>query len=83
MSPEQEDRLCEALVNLGWLTTEQGLHAEGVRTIQEILHCSLDDARAALRDLRERKCIEETTSPDDRPPATYARLRWVRPPAHA
>jgi Fic family protein len=83
VSPEQEELVCDALVKLGWLTTEQGLHAEGVQTIQDILHCSLNEARAALRDLRERKCIEETASPADRPPGTLVRLRWVRPPAHA
>ena len=31
MSPEQEQQVCDALVNLGMLETEQGLHAEGVR----------------------------------------------------
>ena len=30
MSPEQEQLLCDALVNLGPAETEQGLHAEGV-----------------------------------------------------
>ena len=61
MSPEQEDRLCEALVNLGWLTTEQGLHAEGVRTIQDIfiahsmrhaLHCATFASVSASRKRR-------------------------------
>jgi hypothetical protein len=28
--------------------TEQGLHAEGVRKIQEVLHCSLADARSSV-----------------------------------
>ena len=79
MSAEQEQLLCDALVNLGPVETEQGLHAEGVRKIQEVLHCSLADARSALRELRLRKRIEETATPIeqlDRP-----HFRWVRPSA--
>ena len=52
MSPEQEQLVCDALVHLGPAETEQGLHAEGVRKIQEVLHCSLADARSTLRELR-------------------------------
>ena len=78
MSPEQEQLLCDALVDLGPVETEQGLHAEGVLKIQEVLHCSLDDARAALRDLRLRKRIEETTTPLEH--LDQPRFRWVRPP---
>ena len=63
MSPEQEQLVCDALVHLGPIETEQGLHAEGVRTIQRVLQCTLDDARATLRELRVRKLIEETTAP--------------------
>jgi hypothetical protein len=63
MSPEQEQLLCDALVHLGPVETEQGLHAEGVRKIQEVLHCTLADARTTLRELRVRKRIEETTTP--------------------
>jgi hypothetical protein len=77
MSPDQEQLLCDALVHLGPVDTEQGLHAEGVRKIQEVLHCTLADARTALRDLRVRKRIEETATPIeqvDRP-----QFRWVRP----
>ena len=59
MSPEQEQLLCDALVNLGPVETEQGLHAEGVRKIQEVLHCTLADARTTLRELRVRKRIED------------------------
>jgi hypothetical protein len=36
MSPEQEQLLCDALVHLGPVESEQGLHAEGVRKIQEV-----------------------------------------------
>ena len=57
MSPEQEQLLCDALVNLGPVETEQGLHAEGVRKIQEVLHCTLADARTVLRELRARMRI--------------------------
>ena len=62
MSPEQGQLVCDALVHLGPVETEQGLHAEGVRKIQEVLHCSLADARSTLRELRLRKRIEETTT---------------------
>ena len=78
MSSEQEQLLCDALVHLGPEETEQGLHAEGVRKIQEVLHCSLDDARAALRELRVRKRIEETATPIER---DQPHFRWVRPSA--
>jgi hypothetical protein len=79
MSPEQEQLLCDVLVNLGPVETEQGLHAEGIRKIQEVLHCTLADARTALQELRVRKRIEETATPIeqlDRP-----RFRWVQPRA--
>lgn len=81
VSPEQEQQVCDALVNLGPVDTEQGLHIEGVRTIQGVSHCSLDDARAALRDLRSRKRIQETTAPNE-PNGSLSPLafRWVRPP---
>jgi hypothetical protein len=52
MSAEQEQLLCDALVHLGPVETEQGLHAEGVRKIQELLHCTVADARTTLRELR-------------------------------
>ena len=77
MSPEQEQLLSDARVRLGPVETEQGLHAEGVRTIQEVLHCSLDDARAALRELRVSKRIEETATPVDH--LDQPHFRWVRP----
>jgi hypothetical protein len=77
MSPEQEQLLCDALVHLGPVETEQGLHAEGVRTIQTLLHCTLDDARTALRELRVRKSIEETATPVE--DLEQPHFRWVRP----
>ena len=79
MSPEQEQLLCDALVHLGPLETEQGLHAEGVRKIQEVLHCSLADARSTLRELRVRKRIEETAAPGEQ--LDQPRFRWVQPSA--
>lgn len=84
VSPEQEQQVCDALVNLGPVDTEQGLHAEGVGTIQRVLHCSLDDARAALRDLRLRKRIQETTAPDELDgPQSALSFSWVRPGSNA
>ncbi len=80
MSPEQEQLVCDALVQLGPLETEQGLHSEGVRTIKDVLHCSVDDARAALRDLRVRKRIEEAATPIELLHEPH--FRWVRPGPH-
>ena len=79
VSPEQEQLLCDALVNLGPVETEQGLHAEGVRIIQEVLHCTLADARTVLRELRVRKRIEETTTPIEQ--LDQPHFRWVQPSA--
>ena len=81
MSPEQEEQVCDALINLGALETEQGLHAEGVRAIQNVLQCSLDDARVALGELRVHKSIEETTTSFDHDgdPDAALRFRWIRP----
>ncbi len=83
MSPEQEQEVCDTLVNIGAIESEQGLHAEGVRAIQGTLNCSMDDARAALHDLRARREIQETASPSDNG-ADYGTpsvplFRWVRP----
>ena len=81
VSPEQEEQVCDALVNLGALETEQGLHAEGVRAIQDVLQCSLEDARAALGELRAHKRIEETTTNSDHDgnPAAALQFRWAQP----
>ena len=81
VSPDQEEQVCDALVKLGALETEQGLHAEGVRAIQDVLQCSLDDARATLGELRVHKLIEETTtsSDDDGDPTAGLQFRWGRP----
>jgi hypothetical protein len=78
MSPEQEQLLCDSLVNLGPVETEQGLHAEGVRKIQEILRCTLADARTTLRELRVRKRIEETAIPIEQ--LDQPHFRWVQAP---
>jgi hypothetical protein len=77
VSPEQEQLVCEALVRLGPVDTEQGLHSEGVRTVQEVLHCTLEDARTTLRELRVRKLIEETSTPIEH--SDQPNFRWVRP----
>ncbi len=79
MSPEQEQLLCDALVHLGPVETEQGLHAEGVRKIQEVLHCTLADARTTLRELRVRKRIEETTTAIEQ--LDQPHFQWVQPSA--
>ena len=46
MSPEQEQRVCDAPVNLGWLGNDHALHGEGVPVIRELLEGSSDDAKA-------------------------------------
>ena len=79
MSSEQEQFLCDALVHLGPVETEQGLHTEAVRKIQEVLHCTLADARTTLRELRARKRIEETTTPAEQLDKPH--FRWVQPSA--
>jgi hypothetical protein len=83
MSPEQEQQVCDELVNLGAIETEQGLHAEGIRAIQGALHCSMDDARTVLHDLRAHHQIQETASPSDQRaehgPLSVRLFRWVRP----
>ena len=85
MSPEQEQQVCEALVNLGWLEDDHALHAEGVRVIRELLVCSPDDAKTVLHDLRSRKLIDVTITPgvalDTRKQTPVAQLRWARPRA--
>jgi hypothetical protein len=77
MSPEQERLLCAALVHLDPVETEQGLHAEGVRKIQEVMHRTPADARTMLRELRLRKRIEETTTPIEQ--LDQPHFRWVQP----
>ena len=83
MSPEQEQEICDALVNVGAIWTEQGSHAEGVRAIQDTLHCSMDEARAAFHELRTRHQIEETALPSeervDQCIMPVSLFRWVRP----
>ena len=75
--------MCETLVNLGWLENDHALHAEGVRAIIGVLHCSVDEAKVMLGDLRSRKLIDVSITPggalDARKPMPVAKLRWVRP----
>ena len=66
----------DALVRLGGLDTQQGLHSEGVSAIQDVLQCSREDAIAVFRDLRLRKLIEEESAPDAH---QGSRFRWARP----
>ena len=83
VSPEQEQHVCDALVNLGWLENDHALHAEGVHVIRELHICSTDDAKAILHDLRSRKLIDVTSTLggelDTRQPIVVAQVRWVRP----
>ena len=82
VSPEQEQQVCDALVNLGWLENDHALHAEGVRVIRELLVCSTDDAKAILHDLRSRRLFDVTSTLggeiDTRQPMVVAQVRWVR-----
>jgi hypothetical protein len=83
VSPEQEQQVCDALVNLGWVEDDYALHAEGVRVIRQLLVCSTDDAKTVLHDLRSRKLIDVTNTPrvalDIHKPMPVPQLRWVRP----
>jgi hypothetical protein len=85
VSPEQEQQVCDSLVNLGWMKNDHALHAEGVRVIRELLLCSVDEAKAVLHDLRSRKLIDVTVTSsaelDAGTPIPVAQLRWVRPRA--
>ena len=85
MSPEQEEQVCDALVNLGWLENDHALHAEGVHAIRGVLGCSTDEAKAVLGDLRTRKRIDLTIAQDGeldvRKPMPVAKFRWMRPTA--
>ena len=67
--------MVDALIHLGWLDTQQGLHSEGVSAIQDVLQCSREDAIVVFRDLRVRKMIEEESAPD---PQKGARFHWIR-----
>ena len=71
--------MCNALVNLGWLENDHALHAEGVQSIRDILHCTIHEAKAVLGDPRLRKRIDVTVRPGGKP-MPVAKLRWVRPP---
>lgn len=83
MSTDQEQQVCDALVNLGWLENDHALHAEGVRAILGVLHCSADEAKAVLGTLRSRQLIDVTITPggtlDAREPMPVAKIRWIRP----
>lgn len=82
LTSDQEKRIGEELIRLGWMETEQGLHSEGVRAIQEVLQCSPEDAKAVLGDLRARKLVDTEVSPggrfDAQNPMPVTRLRWIR-----
>jgi hypothetical protein len=86
LTPDEEEQVCEALSNLGWLETEHGLHGESVRAIRGLLQCSSDDAIAILRDLRVRNLIDLENTPggqsDARKPMPVMQLRWIRPTTH-
>jgi hypothetical protein len=86
VSPEQEQRVCDALVNLGWLENDHALHAEAVIAIRAELGCSIDEAKAILGDLRTRNLIDVTITPggasDARQPMPVAKWRWIRSTAH-
>ena len=86
VSPDQEERLCDALVNLGWLENDHALHAEAVIAIGNILGCSTDDAKAILGDLRTRNLIDVTSTRegdlDPHQRLTPAKLRWIRLRTH-
>jgi hypothetical protein len=82
LTPDQEERVCDALIKLGWLETEQALHVEGLNAVRDLLQCSTEDAKAILRDVRARKIIDVEITPggqlDARKPMP-AQWRWILP----
>jgi hypothetical protein len=86
MSSEEEQQVCDALINLGWLETEQALHGEGVSVIRGLRQCTSDEAKAILQDLRMRRLIDLEITPggqlDARKPMPVAQWRWIRLAAH-
>jgi hypothetical protein len=83
LTTPQEEQVCDVLVKLGWLETEQALHSEGVGAVRDVLQCSTEDAKTILRDLRARKLVDVEITPggqlNARVPMTAAQWRWVRP----
>ena len=80
---DQEEQVCEVLIQLGWLETEHALHGEGVRAVRDVFQCSTEDAKTILGDLRARKLIELEITPggqlDPRKAMPVAQWRWIRP----
>ena len=83
LNPDQEKQVCEVLIKLGCVETEHALHVEGVRTIRDVLQCSIEDAKTILGDLRARKLVDLEITPggelDARKPMPVAQWRWTRP----
>jgi hypothetical protein len=82
LTPDEEKQVCEILIKLGWLETEQALHIEGVRAVRGVLQCSTEDAKTILGDFRARKLIDLEITPgqlDPRKPMPVAQWRWIRP----
>jgi hypothetical protein len=83
LTPAQEMQVCEVLINLGWLETEQALHVEGARAIRELFQCPTEEAKTILGDLRARKLVGLEITPggqlDPRKPMPVAQWRWIRP----
>ena len=83
LTPDQEKQVCEVLINLGWLETEQALHGEGARAIRELFQCPIEEAKTILGDLRARKLVGLEITPggqlDPRKPMPVAQWRWIRP----
>jgi hypothetical protein len=83
---DQENRVCEALIRLGWLETEHALHSEGVRAVRDVLQCSTESAKTILGDLRTRKLVDLEVTPDGQldvlKPVRLPQFRWIRPATH-
>jgi hypothetical protein len=84
LNRDQERPVIDALVALPEMPTIDSLKAVGVRTIQDLLGCSIERAQAILTDLREANRIEAAITPrggslDQRERMPVGRLRWVCP----
>ena len=84
LNRDQERRIVDALVALPEMQTVDLLKNNGIRTIQDLLACSVERAQVILSDLRERNRIEAEITPrggslDQRERMPVGRLRWVCP----
>jgi hypothetical protein len=80
MSPEDEDKTIEALIDLDSMEQQEDISCQ---VIADMCKCSPEEAKCALHDLVERKLIEAISDSggahrDDFPKWANARWKWRR-----